>query len=39
VEPNRNKLKDAITDGAKFIAYGVDGVFLNQACRNPNIVI
>jgi 2-dehydro-3-deoxyglucarate aldolase len=35
VEPDRDKLMDAIADNAKFIAYGVDGVFLNQACKNP----
>ena len=36
VHPDKVKLADAIKDGAKFIAYGVDGVFLNLSVRNPN---
>jgi len=37
VDPNEVKLKEVIAAGAKFIAFGVDGVFLNLASRKPNI--
>ncbi len=35
VKPDEARLADAINDGAKFIAYGLDGVFLNMSARNP----
>jgi 2-dehydro-3-deoxyglucarate aldolase len=35
VKPDAIKLKNYILDGYSFIAYGVDGVFLNESCQNP----
>ena len=37
VAPDPIALKSSIQDGSQFIAYGVDGVFFNQACACPNL--
>lgn len=37
VSPDIAALKSSIADGSQFIAYGVDGVFMNAACACPNL--
>lgn len=37
VEPNPQKLQDEINKGCKFIAYGIDTVFLWKAAKMPSV--
>ena len=36
VSPDAAALSSSIAEGSQFIAYGVDGVFMNAACACPN---
>ena len=37
VSPSKKNLQKRIDEGYTFIAYGIDAVFLNDSCQNPNI--
>jgi 2-dehydro-3-deoxyglucarate aldolase len=37
VQPDEVELKQKLSDGYRFVAYSIDGVFLNKAAENPSL--